>query len=60
MVRVCAFRARVYPNLFRGVCQVKRHKMSRGQSRAVYRKASDRTHRKNLVSAIHQRGGIRL
>lgn len=39
---------------------MKRRSMSRGESRSVYRKSSDRVHRKNLVSAVSQRGGIRL
>lgn len=39
---------------------MRRGKMSRSHSRSVYKKASDRVHRKNLVGATHQRGGIRL
>lgn len=39
---------------------MKRRAMSRGESRSVYRKASDRIHKRNLIGAVNQRGGGRL
>lgn len=53
-------RARGYLNLLERRCQVKRRSMSRHESRTVYKKASDRIHKRNLVSAVNQRGGGRL
>lgn len=37
-----------------------RHKMSKHHSRSVYKRSSDRIHKRNLVSAVSQRGGYRL
>lgn len=40
---------------------MRRRSMSRGESRTVYRRASDRIHKKNFLGAsVVQRGGIRL
>lgn len=39
---------------------MKRRAMSRSESRTVYKKASDRIHKRNLVGAVNQRGGGRL
>lgn len=39
---------------------MRRHKMSRSNSRKAYKRGADRLHKRNLVSAISQRGGYRL
>lgn len=39
---------------------MRRQSMSRSSSRSVYKRSSDRIHKKNLVSAVNQRGGGRL
>lgn len=39
---------------------MKRHKMSSGKSKAVFKKTADLTHKKNMPRRIPMRGGIRL
>lgn len=39
---------------------MRRRSMSRAESRTVYKRSVDRVHRKNLLSGLDQRGGIRL
>lgn len=40
---------------------MKRHKMSRGKSRRIFRKTASRTHKRNVSGAgAVMRGGIRL
>lgn len=39
---------------------MKRQRMSKGKSQAVFRKTAERTHKRNLNSGNPMRGGIRL
>lgn len=39
---------------------MRRHKMSKGSSKRIFRKTSDLTHKKNLPKRQPMRGGIRM
>lgn len=39
---------------------MKRHKMSRGHSKKLFKRTADLTHKKNMPKRLPMRGGIRL